>query len=62
MERYMDTTLSPKERAQALLEKLSLEEKMAQVTGTLVMPGMEGKAAGRFQNGIGEVSALVSAA
>lgn len=30
MERYMDTTLSPKERAQALLEKLSLEEKMAQ--------------------------------
>lgn len=62
MEKYMDTTLSPKERAQALLEKLSLEEKMAQVTGTLVMPGMEEKAAGQFQNGIGEVSALVSAA
>ena len=31
MERYMDAALSPQERAEDLLEKMSLEEKMAQV-------------------------------
>ena len=29
--RYMDTALPPKERAKALLEELSLEEKVAQL-------------------------------
>ena len=31
MEKYLDVTLSPKERAKDLLGKLSLEEKMAQI-------------------------------
>lgn len=32
-EKYLDTTLKPELRAQALLEELSLEEKMAQING-----------------------------
>lgn len=32
-EAYLDAALSPEERAEALLEELSLEEKIAQVRG-----------------------------
>ena len=34
MENYMNTALSPEQRAQDLLRRLSLEEKMAQLTCT----------------------------
>lgn len=39
MKDYHDTTLSPKERAEALLKELSLEEKVRQIGCTNVMPG-----------------------
>ena len=42
---YLDTSRSPEQRAQALLEELSLPEKMAQVRGIfpLAPAGMPGK-------------------
>ena len=38
MEKYLDKNLSPKERAEDLLKKLSLEEKVRQISCTSVMP------------------------
>lgn len=40
MEKYMDQTLSPQERAQDLLEKMSLEEKIRQLGCTMVIPAI----------------------
>ena len=63
MEKYRDTRLSPEERAQDLLDRLSLEEKMAQVCGVFPMGLIRGtdsvelsRDACRF--GIGAVSTL----
>lgn len=56
----MDVTLEAKVRAEILLEELSLEEKMAQVCGVLLWPGMEDKIKETCPNGIGEVSGLVA--
>lgn len=58
MERYLDCSLSPAERAEDLLEKMSLEEKMAQVNCVLVPIGREEKAAEYCKYGIGEISTL----
>jgi beta-glucosidase len=58
MERYLDTTLSPKERAKDLLSKLSLEEKMAQTNCVLVPNGKEEKVKKYCKYGMGEVSTL----
>ena len=58
MERYMDTKLSPEERAKDLLEKLSLDEKMAQVTGVFAVPGKEEQMAAFVKHGIGQISTL----
>ena len=59
--RYKDTTLPPRERARALLEELSLEEKIAQVNCVCIF-GEEGtdprKIAALMKNGIGAVSTL----
>ena len=60
-EKYLDTTLKPELRAQALLEELSLEEKMAQING--VFPFDEDyndfeSISDRVPHGIGEVSTL----
>lgn len=41
MEKYLNKDLSPKERAKDLLGKMSLEEKMVQVTGVFAVPGKE---------------------
>lgn len=58
---YMDTTLQPEERAQALLQEMSLEEKVAQVN--CVFPWEQlcydfEWISERTQHGIGEVSTL----
>lgn len=58
MEKYLDSFLSPAERAEDLLGKLSIEEKMAQVGCVLVPRGKEEKAAAFCKYGIGEVSTL----
>ena len=58
MEIYLDPERSPKERAEDLLPRMSLEEKMAQ-TGCIIVPiGMEERAAAYLKNGIGEISCL----
>ena len=64
MEKYLDPSLSPEERAQDLLDKLSLEEKMAQVTGMfafpekMLPPGAMEHMKEAFSNGMGQVSCL----
>ena len=58
MERYLDTTLSPAERAQDLLGRMSLEEKMAQVQCVLVPPDRVEKAKTYLTDGIGQISTL----
>ena len=59
--RYMDTALPPKERAKALLEELSLEEKVAQLNCVCIF-SEEGtdpeKIRGLMSCGIGAVSTL----
>ena len=58
---YQDKTLSPEQRAQALLEELSLPEKMAQVRGIFPFgPGWDDWEAISRQTkyGIGQVSTL----
>ncbi len=54
-ERYKDSTLSPEERADDLLGRLSLDEKMAQVNCYLWQHGDEEAA---LRHGIGHVSTL----
>ena len=58
MEKYLNPALSPDERAEDLLSKLSLDEKMAQVCGLWLRPndveGMEKQA----EHGIGQISTL----
>ena len=54
-ERYKDSTLSPEERADNLLGRLSLDEKMAQVNCYLWQHGDEEAA---LRHGIGHVSTL----
>lgn len=58
MERYLDTSLTAKERAEDLLNKLSLDEKMAQVVGVFAVKGREKEMAAFFKNGIGQISTL----
>lgn len=58
---YMNVTLQPEERAQALLSEMSLDEKMAQING--IFPFAENycdfqKIAENTRHGIGEVSTL----
>lgn len=58
MEKYLDSALSPAERARDLLGRMTLEEKMAQ-TGCVMVPiGREREAAAYCKYGIGEVSTL----
>ncbi|MFR6278925.1 MAG: hypothetical protein ACLULM_08720, partial [Acutalibacter sp.] len=58
---YLDTSRSPEQRAPALLEELSLPEKMAQVRGIFPFGayGENWEAISRMtKNGIGQVSTL----
>ena len=64
MEKYLDATLKPEERAEDLLSKLSLEEKFAQVSGmyafplTMLPPGTADHMKEAFKNGVGQMSCL----
>lgn len=58
MERYLDTALSPKERAQALLEVMDLPEKMAQVMGVFAARGAEEQIKVLLPNGVSQISTL----
>jgi len=58
MEKYLDSSFTPTERAEDLLGKMSLEEKMAQVNCVLVPIGREEEAGGYCKYGIGEISTL----
>lgn len=57
-EKYMDSSLTLRERAEDLLAKLSLEEKMAQVNCVLIPVGREKEAAAFCKYGMGEISTL----
>lgn len=57
-ERYMDRTLSFKERAEDILSKMSLEEKMAQTIGVFMGTELDEKVKGACRNGMGSVSTL----
>ncbi|EOS40035.1 beta-glucosidase [Lachnospiraceae bacterium] len=58
MEKYLNKELQPKERALDLLSKMSLDEKMAQVTGVFAVKGREDAMKRFLQHGIGQVSTL----
>ena len=59
MEKYLNPQLSPAERAEDLLTRLSLEEKLAQIRGVLPFPFPGDKSGEWIQShGIGQVSAL----
>lgn len=58
MERYLDTSLTPRERAQDLLSKMSLEEKMGQVNCLFPFRGNWEEVEREAEHGIGEVSTL----
>ena len=58
MDKYLDSTLTPAERAADLLSRMTLEEKMAQVNCVLVPAGREEEIRQRCRYGIGEVSTL----
>ncbi len=58
MKDYMDAKLSPRERAEALTEEMSLEEKMAQVAGIFAIKGMEERMKAYMKYGIGQISTL----
>ena len=55
---YMNTSLSPRERAEALLKDLSLDEKMAQIAGIFAIRGMEERMSLYLKNGICQISTL----
>lgn len=58
MEKYLDKSLSPKERAEDLLAKMSPEEKLAQTQCVLVPEAKVDLAKGFLTAGIGEISTL----
>lgn len=58
MEKYLNPALSPDERAEDLLGKLSLDEKMAQVCGMWLLPNDEKGMCQAARHGIGQVSTL----
>lgn len=58
MEKYLDQSASPKERAEDLLSKMTLEEKLAQTQCVLVPPEKVDLAGALLGNGIGEISTL----
>ena len=58
MKNYMDTALTARERAELLLKEMTLDEKIAQLTGVFSVRGYEDKMAEFFKNGIGQISTL----
>ena len=58
MKEYMNASLAPKKRAELLLNEMTLDEKMAQITGVFAFPGKEDRMAAFLPYGIGQISAL----
>lgn len=58
MEKYLDTALTPEERAEDLLSKMSLEEKMAQVVGCYPRFVGDADCLKGYPQGAGQVSGL----
>ena len=58
MNDYMNPALKPKERAEMLLKEMTLDEKLAQLTGVFAIKGYEDRMAPFFKNGIGQISTL----
>ena len=58
MKNYMDTALTARERAELLLQEMTLDEKIAQLTGVFSVKGRDKEMAAFFKNGIGQISAL----
>lgn len=58
MEKYLDKSMSPKERAEDLLAKMTPEEKLAQTQCVLVPEAKVDLAKGFLTAGIGEISTL----
>lgn len=58
MEKYLDAALSPEERADDLLGRMSLDEKMAQVCGMWLIPDHMDGMCEAARHGIGQVSTL----
>lgn len=57
-EKYLDRTFSERERAEDLLSRMSLEEKMAQTTGFFMNVELDDKTKDICKNGIGSISTL----
>ena len=58
MEKYLDKNLPAKERAADLLSQMTLDEKIAQVSGVFAVPGREEEMKKFLRHGIGQVSTL----
>ncbi len=58
MKNYMDTSLTARERAELLLKEMTLDEKIAQLTGVFSVKGRDKEMAAFFKNGIGQISTL----
>ena len=58
MKEYMNASLAPKKRAELLLNEMTLDEKMAQITGVFAFPGKEDRMAEFLPYGIGQISSL----
>ena len=58
MEKYMNPDLTPKERAKDLLEKLSIDEKMAQITCVMPQNIDVEQINDQIPHGIGQISTL----
>ena len=58
MERYLDTSLSPTERAEALLNVMSVEEKLAQLQGLMPLTMNPADCEDKFRHGLGQISTL----
>lgn len=56
--RWLDASLTPRERAEALAKELTVEEKLAQLAGVFAYPGAEDRMAAFLKNGIGQISSL----
>ena len=58
MKDYRNAALQPKERAELLLQEMTLDEKMAQLACVFAVKGAEDRMAAFLRHGIGQISTL----
>lgn len=58
MKKYLDSSLPARERAKDLLGRMSLDEKMGQITGFMPFPGEMEQLEKKHPHGVGAVSCL----